>query len=46
MVTNVLMKFGWAPMKIVGKIALPAEIPAAYGPVLKKNQNVIFLFIF
>ncbi len=32
MVANVVIKFGWTPMKIVGEI----EIPAAYGPVLRK----------
>ena len=32
MVTNVVIKFRWTPMKIVGEIEL-LKIPAAYGPV-------------
>ncbi len=42
MVANVVKKFGWTPMKIVGEIA----IPAAYGPVLRKFQNAIIFAIF
>ncbi len=33
-------------MKIVGEIALPAEIPAAYGLVVRKmSKCLIFLII-
>ena len=45
MVSNVVIKFGWTPMKIVGEVAF-WKIPAAYGPVLRKIANSIIFAIF
>ena len=42
MVANFVTKLGWTSMKIVGK----NEIPAAYGPVLRKFQSAIIFAIF